>query len=113
MQRTDWFSVRVVAGSDAAVVVLAGAMDLAAAASFEAVFRATVESAPSDVVIDLHAVVFIDAAGLAALVRAQRLGSCSGLRVGFERPSAACRRIVELTRQEGLLAPAAAGVASG
>jgi anti-anti-sigma factor len=107
MQGNDWFCVRVVAGRDAAVVVLAGEMDVAAVASFEAVFQATLMSGPTEVVIDLDAIASIDEAGLEALLRARRDAHRSGTHVSFHPSSArdGYGRVIESARTAGMLLP--------
>jgi anti-anti-sigma factor len=113
MQQAKRFRVRVVATQHVAFVVLGGELDLAAVAGFEGVFEALLGSGPAEVGVDLDALAFIDAKGLDALLRARRLGRSSGLRMGFVRPSEACRRALRVTRLEHLVDSAEAALVGG
>jgi anti-sigma B factor antagonist len=79
-----------------AVVEVAGEIDLAAGPELEATLGAAVDGGLPTVIVDLEAVVFIDARGLGVLARAKRCTDEAGTSLMLRRPSAACRRLLDV-----------------
>jgi anti-anti-sigma factor len=88
-------------GGTGPVVTVAGEIDLANAASLEAVVDRLVEARPRRVTFDLHRLDFMDSSGLAVLVRcAARVPEVVVL-----HPSANVRRVIEVSGLGPLLLP--------
>ena len=66
------FEVSVRSGDGAVVLNLRGEFDLSAADTLRTCLQGAIASAVGPLVIDLHEVTFIDASGIAALLRARR-----------------------------------------
>jgi anti-sigma B factor antagonist len=88
----DSFSVSVEAGSPA-VARLTGELDLATASVLESCLR----DVPGSVVLDCHALRFIDSSGLSVIVAAHRRREQTGDRLSIRGLSAALRQTFELT----------------
>lgn len=82
-----------VEGPDTAIF-LAGDLDLSSRRRFWTAFQATAAQAGGQLILDLSGLQFLDAAGLRALIDAQKL---VGERLVVRTPSSAVRRILELT----------------
>lgn len=84
------------------VLRLAGEVDLA---EVEAVRRAALAAVGCgrDLLLDLGAVTFVDACGLATLVAVRRAAHAAGLRCHVVEPSGVVRRVAALTRSEAAL----------
>src|SRR5947209_16994165 len=68
------------AQGDRAVLRLAGELDMATAPEVDLAIEAACEAAPSEVLVDLRALDFIDSAGLAALLRGRYICERHGCR---------------------------------
>jgi anti-sigma B factor antagonist len=91
------FSLLVVTQHFDIVVQLCGELDLEALDSLEACLGVAVEAEPRRLVLDLSALVFVDAAGVAVLLRVRRLAHAA--RIGFvlDSPTPPVRRVLEIT----------------
>ncbi|OJF12019.1 anti-anti-sigma factor [Couchioplanes caeruleus] len=86
--------------ADAGVACLAlhGEVDAEAAEALEAaVARAGRQAGVSDVVLDLTAVTFLDAAGVAAVVRSALAAADGGVRLRTQGACGIVRRVLEVT----------------
>jgi anti-anti-sigma factor len=84
------------------LLTVAGDVDFACAGAFAAAL-AVVAHAASDVVIDMSGVAFIDTAGLNAMVLAHRLFEILGLALVVRAPSHPVRRLLGVSRLDGLI----------
>ncbi len=78
-------------------VELAGELDLRRAYTFDEEMRALEALAPSTIVLDLREVTFVDSAGLARIVAAQRRSKRDKRRFVIVRSCAAVQRVFQLT----------------
>ncbi len=78
-------------------VVVHGELDLLTVPRLRSVLRACSEHGRSDVVVDLHALEFLDARGLSALVEGWRRLDEHDRRLTIAFPSACARRLLDLT----------------
>jgi anti-anti-sigma factor len=83
-------------------VQLDGELDLASLGLLEAEVLAALRAGASRVLLDLHGVRFVDAAGLGGIVRAVNHAEAAGSRLSIVEPSPAVRRVLRLTNLEGL-----------
>ncbi len=82
-----------------AVCVLAGRLDAVQAAGLRAELTAAQQAGAASLIVDLHAVHFIDSAGLAALVRARKEAHSAGGQVVLVNPAdPAVLRVFRLTQ---------------
>jgi anti-anti-sigma factor len=63
---------------------------------------------PSEVVLDLHALEFCDAAGLQVFLRARRAAFAAGAALWLERPTCIVRRVLEVSGLAWLIDDSAA-----
>ena len=89
-------------------VPLSGEIDLTNAAAIGARLCAVVDGS-RDVVVDLHAVTFMDARGIEACVLAQRHAHVHGCDMRFTNPQGIVARVIEILGLE----PVLLGVAHG
>ncbi len=84
-------------------VVVAGEVDLSTADRLREALRSELDSA-RPVLVDLEDCTFIDSVGLSVLVEAaQRAQGSDGAGLGIVAPSAAVRRLIELTQLHSLI----------
>ncbi len=91
------FSLLVVTQHLDIVVQLCGELDLVAIPSLEECLAVAVAEAPRRLVLDLSALVFIDASGVAALVRAARRADDVAVGMVLDSPIESVRRVLDLT----------------
>jgi len=91
------FSLLVVSQHLDIVVQLCGELDLASIPSLEECLGAAAAEAPRRLVLDLSALMFIDAAGVAALVRARRRADAEAVGMVLDSPIAPVRRVLAIT----------------
>lgn len=89
-------------GEVAALLELAGEIDLSTAALLEAQFRYLVDRGLTDVVIDATEVTFMDSSGLHALLNGEKIIHGAGS-VVYLVPSPNVRRLLELVSAEPLM----------
>jgi anti-anti-sigma factor len=94
------FSLLVVTQHLDIVVQLCGELDLVSIPSLEECLGVAVGEVPRRLVLDLSALVFIDAAGVAALLRAQRLSDAAGVTMVLDSPVADVQEVLDLTDLE-------------
>lgn len=82
------------------VVQLCGELDLVSIPSLEECLGVAVGEVPRRLVLDLSALVFIDAAGVAALFRAQRLADAAGVTMVLDSPIEEVHKVLDLTDLE-------------
>ena len=78
-------------------------LDAAAVDDFKKEFRQVLETSAAGVVVDLSRTMFIDSAGLGALVSLLKGCNQHGKRLAMASPTAQIRQIIELTRLHRLL----------
>ena len=89
---------------DAVLVAVDGDLDVAATARFAAAVEGLADvSAPPDVTVDLSRLEFIDAAGIAALVRLRNAVHHVGGDLRVRSPSPHVRRVLKLSSVVDLL----------
>jgi anti-sigma B factor antagonist len=86
----------------AAVLELAGEIDLVTAPMLEAQFESLVELGVTDVVVDATGVTFMDSSGIRALLQGEKIIHSNGSGV-YLVPSHHVRRLFELVSAEPLL----------
>lgn len=87
--------------SGAAVVTVAGEVDLSSAAFLQDELRAALEQSPT-VVVDVSGMTFIDSSGLNALVHAHRSAQEAGSELRVRQPTPMFRKLLQITRLETL-----------
>jgi anti-sigma B factor antagonist len=80
------------------VVNVAGELDAQSGAQLRTLLAQAFDGEPAGVVVDLRAVEFIDSVGLSVLVTAHNRGQSQAIPFTVRAPSAACRRVFEITR---------------
>jgi anti-sigma B factor antagonist len=90
-------------GRTKATVTLAGSLDEHSSASFRDCVDEALGANPTFVVIDARGLTFVDASGLAALVRARRAASEAGVAFRVSDASPALRDVAEEAGFEALL----------
>ena len=87
-------------GSNAPVTVLAlaGRIDAHTAPQLQTRIQTASKAEPSNLIIDLTAVDFMDSSGLAALVQGMRRCQATGGRLCLSNPQQPVRMVLELTR---------------
>jgi anti-anti-sigma factor len=90
---------------DTAVVTLVGELDLATADRLRTRLLTVVRSdpAPSRLVLDVSGLHFVDAAGIAVLLTAQRALAAGGGKVVLRSPSRLVTRVVKVLQLQHLL----------
>jgi anti-anti-sigma factor len=84
-------------------IILEGEFDLNGTDRFWAVFRETLAASPRSITLNARGLTFIDSAGLQALLQARAAATDAGTAFRVSEPSAALRRIAEMTGIEDLL----------
>jgi len=87
--RTEEGSTRVLAAT--------GEIDLSAAPRFAQELTAVVADGSGTALIDLSGVTFIDSSGVRELLAANRQAEAMGMRLQLVNPSAACKRVLEIS----------------
>jgi anti-anti-sigma factor len=95
------FSLLVVTQHLDIVVQLCGALDLDALASLEECLEVAAAERPRRLVLDLSSLDFIDAAGLAAILRARRIAEDRGVEFVLDSPTPPVRGVLDLTGLDG------------
>jgi anti-anti-sigma factor len=90
-------------GRTEATVTLAGSLDQRSSASFRACVDEALGARPTVVRVDARGLTFVDASGLAALVRARHAASEAGVAFRVSDASPALRHVVEDAGFEALL----------
>jgi anti-sigma B factor antagonist len=78
-------------------VRLAGEFDIAAVEKFEAELRQVEQESPSEIVIDLSSLTFIDSSGLRMLLQVDREARQNGFDLVLLGPAQSVRRVFETT----------------
>lgn len=91
------FSLLVVTQHLDTVVQLCGALDLDALASLEECLEVAAMEEPRRLVLDLSSLDFIDAAGVAAILRAQRTAESQGVEFVLDSPTPPVCGVLDLT----------------
>jgi anti-anti-sigma factor len=97
LRRTPQFGLQDIARGDCHTLILRGELDLAAADYLEAVIFCLFVDGIDEVTLNLSRLMFIDAAGLRALLAVQALCEVKGCRFSLTRPVGQVRRLFELT----------------
>jgi len=84
-------------------VVATGEVDLSTVERLRATITAAVEPGPSEVVVDLRAVTFLDSTGVGALIDARKQAMTYGSRIRVINPQPVVRRVLEVTGVLGVL----------
>jgi anti-anti-sigma factor len=92
-------------GNSTGVVVLSGRLDLLAAAELKARLQRLVADGWSKLVIDLHAVPFIDSSGLGALIGGLKAARVAGGDFRIARPGEQVRYILQVSTLDRVLIP--------
>ena len=79
------------------VLAVAGEIDLAIAARFAQELESLVADSGGNGAVDLSGVGFIDSSGIRELLKAKRAALASGGDLLLLHPSAACRRVLEIS----------------
>ena len=82
---------------DAAIVSMAGELDVSTASELVDVCRSVYAQGTRDVVLDLTYTSFLDSSGLRALIGAQQLFGDDGRNVRLAHPSEPVMRLLEIT----------------
>jgi anti-anti-sigma factor len=90
-------------GRTEATVTVAGSLDEDSSASFRACVDEALGARPALVAVDARGLTFVDASGLAALVRARHTASEAGVAFGITDASPALRQMAEDAGFEALL----------
>jgi anti-anti-sigma factor len=98
MQTDPSFRVQVItgAGIDTRTVVLTGEVDFRVAARLRHAIGVTASARPQELVLDVAAVTFLDAAAARALVQAARSARQAGTTVTVHEPGPVPRRILAM-----------------
>ena len=91
------FRVDVNSEDGAAVIAVAGELDLATSPALEEQFERVMSGAPTLVVIDLRELEFMDSTGLSVIIRAHQRAEQGGHRLGIVNGSRQVRRLLSLT----------------
>jgi anti-sigma B factor antagonist len=90
-------------GRTKATVTLEGSLDQRSSASFRECVDEALSARPTFVVVDAGGLTFVDASGLAALVRARHAASEAGVAFRVSDASPALRHVAEVAGFEALL----------
>ena len=85
-----------------AVVALRGELDIADAADIAAALTVVIAREP-EIIVDLAGLAFIDASGLAALARGQKLARLAGGELRLAAPQPRVQRMLTLSRMSDVL----------
>jgi anti-anti-sigma factor len=91
------FDVRVMSGPRRTVVRPTGELDLSTLAQMETSLEEALAAGTPELVLDLHALEFCDAAGLQVILRARRAAFATGTALWLERPTRIVRRVLEVS----------------
>ncbi len=91
------FGVAILSGPHRTVVRPAGELDLSTAARMETSLHDAIQVGTPELVLDLHALEFCDAAGLQVFLRARRRAFAAGATLWLERPTSIVRRVLEVS----------------
>ena len=78
------------------VVQLCGELDFDALDSLEACLGAAMTEEPRRLVLDLSALAFLDAAGVAVLLRSRQLADAAGIGFVLDSPTPQVQRVLEI-----------------
>ena len=92
-------------GNSVGVVVLSGRLDLLAAAELKARLQRLVTDGWNRLVVDLHAVPFIDSSGLGALIGGLKAARVAGGDFRIARPGEQVRYILQVSTLDRVLTP--------
>jgi anti-sigma B factor antagonist len=90
-------------GRTKATVTVAGSLDEHSSASFRACVDEALGARPALVAVDAHGLTFVDASGLAALLRARHVASEAGVALRVSDASPALRHVAEDAGFQALL----------
>jgi anti-sigma B factor antagonist len=90
-------------GRTKATVTIAGSLDQHSSASFRACLDETLGARPTFVAVDARGLTFVDASGLAALLRAQHTATEAGVAFRVSDASPALRHVAEEAGFQALL----------
>ena len=94
----ETFRIRVLPGATRCTLLLEGEVDLAVADDIVALGAASLsETATQTLIIDLHAVTFIDSTAIGALIRLRNLATESDKRVELTQVPARVQKVLNLT----------------
>lgn len=93
------------AGDGAAVVTVAGRLDMVSAPRLRSTVTDTVEDGRSRVVVDLGETTFLDSSGLGALIAALKTTRQAGGDLRIARVGEQSMMVLELTRMTSVLRP--------
>lgn len=82
---------------DAALLGVAGEIDMATAPALEETALALLDERPRRLVLDFSGVPFCDSSGIGVLVRLYNRASVSGCKVSIRKPSPNVRAILDMT----------------
>ncbi|MBC7375098.1 MAG: STAS domain-containing protein [Frankiales bacterium] len=88
----------------AAVVALSGELDAHTAAQLRTLLAEQLLAGPGNLVLDLSALSFIDSAGLATLIAADKGTRRAGMKLVLAAPAPAVRKVLKITGIDGVLA---------
>jgi anti-sigma B factor antagonist len=82
---------------DTRVLAATGEIDLSSASRFAQELTALVADGGGAALVDLSGVTFLDSSGVRELLAANRSAEAMGLQLQLVNPSAACRRVLEIS----------------
>jgi anti-sigma B factor antagonist len=82
---------------DTRVLAARGEVDLSSAGRFAQELTALVADGGGSALVDLSGVTFLDSSGVRELLAANRRAEAMGLQLQLVNPSAACRRVLEIS----------------
>jgi anti-anti-sigma factor len=91
------FDVWVMSGPRRTVVRPSGELDLNTVPQMETSLHEALAAGTPELVLDLHALEFCDAAGLQVFLRARRAALAAGASLWLERPTRIVRRVLEVS----------------
>jgi anti-anti-sigma factor len=86
-----------------ATVILVGEFDMTGTERFWGTVDEVLAARPTSIVLQARGLTFIDSSGLMALMRARDAATAAGVAFSIDQPSAALRRIAELSGLGDLL----------
>ncbi len=90
----------------AAVVALSGELDAHTAAQLRTLLAEQLLAGPGNLILDLSALSFIDSAGLATLIAADKGTRRAGMKLVLAAPAPSVRKVLAITGLESVLATA-------
>ena len=88
----------------AAVVALSGELDAHTAGHLRALLAEQLLAGPGNLVVDLSALSFIDSAGLATLIAADKGTRRAGMKLVLAAPAPSVKKVLKITGIDGVLA---------